>query len=69
MPRTFFIPSNLEIEVLINERPPEFKPFNQDHLRYILHLISNFAAKNSDRYDDGKVELLPLSGHRIKLFL
>ncbi|NLR58154.1 hypothetical protein HGH93_08600 [Chitinophaga polysaccharea] len=55
--RTVFLPRNLEIEVLITERPPEFRPFNQDHLRFILHQISNIYARNNDRYSDARVPL------------
>ena len=37
---TYFLPNNLDLENLINENRPKFKPFNLQKAKYLLHLIS-----------------------------
>jgi hypothetical protein len=46
--RKFYIPYNLEIETLINEIQPTFKPFKIDKLLYILSLIFVIPIYNND---------------------
>lgn len=44
----FFIPENLNIEMILRDNPPRFGNFKKEHLLYILSLISTIPAGNKD---------------------
>jgi len=46
--KRFYIPYNLEIETLVSQVPPSFKPFKMDKLLYILSLIYLIPTYNKD---------------------
>ena len=49
----FYLPENLDLDRLIRNNPPNFRPFKRDKLRYILHLINAISLLNKDKlYDE-----------------
>lgn len=44
----FYIPENLNLNELIYENRPSFKPFKSDKLRYILHLIQTIPQTRKE---------------------
>lgn len=46
--KRFYIPHNLNIDILVSKRPPLFKPFKIDKLIYILSLIHIIPTYNRD---------------------
>ena len=44
---TYFLPQNLDLEILIDNNRPKFKPFNEQKAKYLLHLIS--AVRHSKK--------------------
>ena len=49
----FYLPENLDLDSLIRNNPPNFRPFKRDKLRYFLHLINVIPLLNKDKlYDE-----------------
>lgn len=53
----YFLPQNLDLDTLIDETPPNFKPFNKEKARYLLHLISAVRHHKKDSVSDEFVKL------------
>ena len=52
-----YLPENLDLNTLIYNNPPNFKPFKRDKLRYIIHLLSAIPLLKKDLLFDGFVPL------------
>lgn len=49
----FYLPENLDLDSLIRNNPPNFRPFKRDKLRYFLHIINAIPLLNKDKlYDE-----------------
>jgi hypothetical protein len=44
----FYLPENLDLETLIYDNRPNFKPFKWDKLRYIIHILNALRVGNKD---------------------
>jgi len=64
--RPIYLPLNLNLDSIITEKPPNFKPFNKDHLKFILQFPGYYRAKNRDRFEDGYV---PINAKTLKHYV
>jgi hypothetical protein len=48
MKYNYFIPFNLDIDELVSNKPPKFKPFKIEKLLYILTLMNSVRSSNKD---------------------
>ena len=47
MKKKYFIPHNLEVNTLISDNYPKFKPFKKENLLYILSLLNDIRLSNT----------------------
>ena len=58
-----YIPSNLDLDALLNQHPPDFK-YEKDNFVYILNLITEVPSKNKDHID--KFGYVPLNAELLQ---